>query len=772
MPGLPERFANLDYGPVPEAATPAFEWIAAHGGTFGHWIGGAWTPSGEPLPVFNPATAQPLAAVSRGETANVMRAVEAAAAAQPGWQALASSQRAHLLTALAHQLQQHGLLFALLETLTTGQPVRESRERAVPLAVHQVATAARWAQLGERAFAGWEAVGVVAQLDSWSWPLVTLAGKVAPALAAGCTVVLKPSPQAPLTALLFATLTARAGLPPGVVNVVTGDDQTGAVLVRQLAVAGVAVSGSATVMRQVREATAGRGTRFILAPEGTLAVLVFADADLESAVAETVEALLGSQGRFGRASLRLLLQESCAGPFLTQLRARLERLRPGDPLDLTTDWGPLAAPGQRERLQRLCHRGVAEGATLWQPAWVLPAEGWWFPPTLFTNVAPTGTLARDLTGGPSLVVLTFRTPEEAMTLTTTLPSLHAASIWTENGSTALAVAHQVQASTVWVNVVDQLAAPHLIDRSVLLDYLRPRWRRVSPPPTGTQQQAQHAPALQRRDDQTGWLFIGGSQVRPASGISRPVVTPAGRLLGTVGAGGPQDIQRAVAAARAAAPWSQLPAARRAHLLEALAEQLAARATELTRSLLRQNGGSARQARREVELGLQRLFRAAAWAAQGGGQVQETPGGGLLLALSEPVGVLGIVCPPERPLLAFLSLLAPALALGNRVVVVPSERHPLAALDVVRLFQSSDLPAGAVNLVTGESGPLAAALAAHADVDGLWYFAGGDIAAVEQLAASTRKRLWTGDHPFAWERDGEGEAFLYLATRRKHLRIAP
>jgi aldehyde dehydrogenase (NAD+) len=269
-------------------------------------------------------------------------------------------------------------------------------------------------------------------------------------------------------------------------------------------------------------------------------------------------------------------------------------------------------------------------------------------------------------------------------------------------------------------------------------------------------------------DRTPKLFVGGRQVRPDSGYSRPVFGPDGTLIGEVGDGNRKDIRNAVEAAHAAAGWGSATPSNRSQVVSYVAENLATRADEFSARIVQQTGVSAAEARREVELAIERLFRAAAWADKYGGAVQATPLRGLVVAVHEPVGVIGIVCPVERPLLALVSLIAPAIALGNRVVVVPSERHPLSATDLYQVIETSDVPAGVVNIVTGSTDALAAVLAAHDDVESVWYHAAGDRASVERLAAGNLKRLWVVTRPRDWIAHGEGEEFLREAVQVKNI----
>jgi aldehyde dehydrogenase (NAD+) len=778
MPTVAEIFAQMSYGPAPEAAAPALEWIAAHGRRFGHFIDGAWTAPANLFPVVNPATARPLAEASLGGEAEVDAAVRAARRALPGWQALSGHARARFLYALARAVQRHSRLFAVLESLNTGKPIRESRDLDIPLVARHFAYHAGWAQLREREFPDWRPEGVAGQIIPWNFPLLMLAWKVAPALAAGCTVVLKPAEWTPLTALLFAEIAERAGLPPGVLNIVTGDGSTGSALVCHPDLDKIAFTGSTEVGRLIRETTAGSGKHLSLELGGKSPFIVCEDADLDGVVEGVVDAVWFNQGQVCCAGSRLLVQESVAGRLEAKIRARMETLRLGDPLDKAIDLGAIVAPVHLEKIRRLCEQGVREGATLWQPSWAVPSDGYWFPPTLFTNVAPAATIAQVEIFGPVLVLLTFRTPDEAIALANNTPYGLAASIWTADIAVALDLASRVKAGTVWINCTNQFDAASGFGREGgregMFEYLRPRWEE-EPPPVRTETTARRARRTGRRPllpplDRTAKLFIGGKQTRPDSGYSRPVFGPDGASIGEVGEGNRKDIRNAVEAAQAASGWASGSPATRAQVVAYLAENLSVRADEFAARISQQTGASAAEAHREVEPAIERLFGAAAWADKYGGTVQSTPLRGLVAAVHEPVGVIGIVCPVERPLLAPVSLLAPAIALGNRVVLVPSEHHPLSTTDLYQVIETSDVPPGVVNVVTGATENLAAVLAAHDDVESLWYHAAGDRAAIERLAAGNLKRLWVVTRPRDWVAHGDGEEFLREAVHVKNVWI--
>jgi len=790
-----EYFASMDYGPAPEDDQPARAWLAAHEGRFGHFIGGAWrAPSaGETFDVLAPASGETLARVAQGDAADVDAAVAAARAAQPGWQALGGAGRARHLYALARMVQRESRLFAVLEALDNGKPIRETRDIDVPLVARHFLHHAGWAQLQDTEFAGFTPLGVIGQIVPWNFPLLMLAWKIAPAIALGNCVVLKPAEYTPLTALLFAELARRAGLPDGVLNVVTGDGRTGAALVEHGDVDKIAFTGSTEVGRLIRAATAGSGKSLTLELGGKSPFIVFDDADLDGAVEGVVDAIWFNQGQVCCAGSRLLVQEGIERRFIDKLKRRMATLRVGPSLDKGIDMGAIVDSVQLARIEALVETGRREGCTIWQPGEVeLPAHGVFYAPTLVTGVSPASTLAQEEIFGPVLTVMSFRTPDEAVELANNSRYGLAASVWSETIGRALDIAPRLACGVVWVN------ATNLFDAAVgfggyresgygreggkegIYEYLKP------PGWSGLPLRAESAPRAtspagvvgQRDDtiariDRTAKLYIGGKQVRPDSGYSREVHAPDGTFVGEVGDGNRKDIRDAVAAARSADKWSQTSAHGRAQVLYYLAENLAVRAEEFAQQLVRRTGAGRQEASREVETSIARLFTYAAWADKFDGAVHAPPLRGVALAMHEPLGVIGIACPDESPLAAFVSLVAPALALGNRVVVLPSEACPLMATDFYQVVETSDVPAGALNIVTGARAALLPALAKHDDVDALWCFgSAADSTLVERESVGNLKRTFVdyGRQIDWFDTMSEGLPFLRQAVQVKNIWI--
>jgi aldehyde dehydrogenase (NAD+) len=782
-----EIFETLEYGPAPESAGPAVQWLDAHERRFGLFIDGAWRAPGDGdyFETENPASSQPLARIAQAGAADVAAAVDAARAALPAWRSLGPHGRARYLYAMARHVQKHARLFAVIESLDNGKPIRESRDIDVPLVSRHFYHHAGWAALMDTEFAGYEAVGVVGQIIPWNFPLLMLAWKVAPALAMGNTVVLKPAEFTSLSALRFAELCQEIGLPPGVLNIVTGDGRTGEHVVAHDDIDKIAFTGSTEVGRIIRTATAGSGKKLSLELGGKSPFIVFDDADLDSVVEGVVDAIWFNQGQVCCAGSRMLVHEGTARKLTDKLRARMERLRVGDPLDKGVDIGAIVAPVQLERIQQLVQQGIDEGATMWQPSWSCPQEGCFYPPTLFTDVAPAATIAQVEIFGPVLVLMTFRTHDEAVTLANNSRYGLAASVWTENINLALDIAPRLKAGTVWINSTNVFDAASGFGgyresgfgreggREGLYEYIKPLWHDHEVPAAGDDTRGGRS-GHDVRDtvggiDRTAKLYIGGKQARPDSGYSLSVHDRTGALIGEVAQGTRKDVRNAVEAAHASS-WPKQTAHNRAQVLYYLAENLAARAAEFTARLVPFVMTEAHAAR-EVELSVQRLFLYAAWADKWDGAVHQTPFRMVTLAMREPVGTMGVVCPDAYPLLGFVSAIAPALAMGNTVIAVPGETAPLAATDFYQVVDTSDVPAGALNIITGRREDLLPALASHDDVAGLWYFAGmrADAALIEREASGNMKRTWIGAvRDWTDERQAAGEEFLRHATEIKNI----
>ncbi len=426
---------------------------------YGLFIGGKMVAphSQKRFPTINPATEQKLSEVVEADEVDVDHAVKAADKAFEGWSHLTPSRRARYIFRLSRIIQERARELAVVETMDGGKPIKESRDVDIPLAAAHFFYYAGWADKLEWAFANRKPrpLGVAGQVIPWNFPLLMLAWKIAPALAAGNTVVLKPAETTPLSALLFADICMQAELPPGVVNIVTGGGKTGSLVVTHPAVKKVAFTGSTEVGKLIARSLAGTGKRLTLELGGKAANIVFDDAPLDAAVEGIVNGIYFNQGHVCCAGSRLLVQESIAEPLLEKLKLRLGTLRLGDPLDKNTDIGAINSKAQLEKIEELVESGVEEGAEIYQPACKLPERGYWFPPTLFTNVSQSYRIAREEIFGPVLSVLTFRTPAEAVEKANNTPYGLSAGVWTDKGSRILWMAERMRAGVVWANTFNR-----------------------------------------------------------------------------------------------------------------------------------------------------------------------------------------------------------------------------------------------------------------------------------------------------------------------------
>jgi aldehyde dehydrogenase (NAD+) len=453
-----------DRSPVPSAfdyaAAPESRDVVRLEERYGLFVDGDWLSarSGELHPSVSPATEEPLAEVSYAGAEDVDLAVQAARGAfGDGWSKIAPAERAKYLFRIARILQERSREFAVLESLDGGKPIKESRDVDLPLAAAHFFYYAGWADKLEYAFPNRRPrpVGVAAQVIPWNFPLLMLAWKVAPALAAGNTVVLKPAETTPLTALLFCDVLRQAALPPGVVNIVTGDGRAGAALVAHPDVDKVAFTGSTEVGKEIQRTLAGTGKRLTLELGGKAANVVFDDAALDQAVEGIVNGIYFNQGHVCCAGSRLFVQESVYEPVVEKLKRRMATLRVGDPLDKNTDLGAINSRQQLEKITELVESGKEEGAELYQPPCRLPERGWWFPPTVFTGVGQSYRIAQEEIFGPVLSVLTFRTPDEAVEKANNTPYGLSAGVWTEKGSRILWMAQRLRAGVVWANTFNR-----------------------------------------------------------------------------------------------------------------------------------------------------------------------------------------------------------------------------------------------------------------------------------------------------------------------------
>ncbi len=778
MSDIEKIMETMDYGKAPEDTSAAKAWLSAHP-RLAHFINGAFQDDkSDGLAVHNPANGAALTTAPVASAALVDDAVKAARKAQPKWAGLSGHQRAKYLYAIARLLQKRSRLFAVLESMDNGKPIRESRDADIPLVIRHFYHHAGWAEILSEELPNHAPLGVCGQIIPWNFPLLMLAWKIAPALAAGNTVVLKPAEFTPVTAALFAEICVEAGLPAGVVNIVFGAGETGAAISGHPDIDKVAFTGSSEVGKIIRRQTAGSGKKLSLELGGKSPFIVFDDADLDSAVEGVVDAIWFNQGQVCCAGSRLLVQEAVAEKFIAKLKARADKLVVGDPMDKSVDIGAIVDASQLETIQGMVAKGQAEGAELWQSSCQMPNQGCFYPPSILSEVTSASTVVQQEIFGPVLTVQTFRTQAEAVQLANNTRYGLSASIWSETLSVALDAAARIKAGIIWVNGTNMFDAAagfggygesgfgreggmegmmeYLADPAPKLKPAKPQVVDFSPLPAG----ANGAAAM----DRTAKFYIGGKQARPDGAAIYTAYSAKGKPISQAGLGSRKDVRNAVAAAMKAAGWSASNPHLRAQILYYLAENLEARRDEFAERLALMTGSKGHE---EVDLAVQRLSFYAGYADKYDGKVHSTLTRHVTLAMNEPLGVMGLICPEEAPLLSMVSLLAPALAMGNRVVVLASQKHPLVAGDLMQVLETSDIPAGVVNLLTGDHAAMAPTLADHDDVNALWNF-GAASADLDARSAGNLKITWSAAADWFNPKSGQGKNYLRHATQVKNI----
>lgn len=811
-------FGTMEYGPAPEADNVAKAWLQQHDNDLGHFVNGKWyKPEGRKIyETTCPSTEVKLATTIQGTEDDVDYAVKCARDAFKSWSQLKPHIRARHLYAIARNVQKHHRLIAVMEALDNGKSVRETRDCDIPLVARHFYHHAGWAQLIASEMSGWKPVGVVGAIVPWNFPLMLLTWKICPALAMGNTVVLKPATFTRLSALLFAEICHEAGLPPGVFNVVTGNGAFGSMLATHADIDKVAFTGSTQVGQTLRRLTAGSGKKLSLELGGKSPVIVFDTADLDSAVEGIVDAVWFNQGQVCSAGSRLFLQESIFDDVVNRIKERLTHFRIGHSLDKTIDMGAIVSASQLQTITDFVEEARQDGAEIYQAPFVKPKQGFFYPPTLVTNVQTVSKIVREEVFGPVLVALPFRTAKEAAALGNNTNYGLGASVWSENLSTALEMAIQLKAGAVWVNCHNLFDAAAGFGgykesgfgrdggKEGLYEYVKPKWESqirhdnieidikkfgsayggsLMPVPG----QGQTAASIVHEDrekmptvDHTYKVYYGGAQKRPDGCYSRPVhahrndpENESGKILAYVGDCNRKDVRNAVEAAHKAAPgWSKRAAHNRAQIVYYMAENLEMRRTEVATKLSLLTGQSIESAYEEVDESIQRLFYWSAYADKYGGNVQETTLYGCTVMIREPVGIIGIACPDERPLLSFVSLFAPAVVRANCIVIIPSEKFPIPALDFYQVFDTSDLPGGVVNVLSGSRDHLTKYLTEHQDVNAMWYFGSAEGSKfVEYASAENVKRTWVNygaSRNWMDSCQGQGEEFLYQSTQCKNI----
>lgn len=785
-------FEDMSYGPAPESSVIAEEWLDSYNRKFDLFINGDWVKptSGEYFDTINPANKEAIAQIAEADKTDVDNAVKAAKKGLKKWKAIGGHGRARYMYAIARQIQKHSRLFAVLETMDNGKPIRESRDIDIPLVARHFYYHAGWAQMMEEEMPDYEELGVVGAIVPWNFPILIFGWKVAPAMAMGNTVVMKPAKLTSLTAILFAEICKSVGLPDGVFNLTTGaGSKTGTYITKHPDISKITFTGSTQVGRILRNTIAGSGKKITLELGGKSPFIVFEDADLDSAVEGVINAIWFNQGQVCCAGSRLLVHESVEEEFLDKLKARMNKLRVGNPLDKTVDIGAIIDKSQLNTIESYVKIGEEEGGTKFQPELSCPDEGYYHLPTLFTDVSPADTIVQEEIFGPILVSMSFRTPVEAVTLANNTVYGLAASLWTENINLALDVAPKLKAGTIWINCTNMFDAASGFGGyresgfgreggiEGLWDFIKGKWEKkftkkpvLRPTVTPDITDNGELPKI----DRTAKMYIGGKQARPDGGYSLIIKDPQGNRVGEASRGNRKDIRNAVEAARKCTKWPSATGHNRAQVIYYIAENLMERKDEFVNRLVSLLHISEDDAVAEVDESINRLYYYASMADKYDGQVHRVPQRNVTIAMPEPVGTLAIVCPDEYPLLAFISTVIPALAMGNTVIVVPSEKYPLLATDFYQILETSDVPGGAINIVTGHRDELTDTLAKHDNVDGIWYFGSKEGSKMIEIeSAANMKRSWVsfGKHrDWMNSQQGMGREFLRKATEIKNIWI--
>ncbi|XP_036602812.1 aldehyde dehydrogenase family 16 member A1 [Trichosurus vulpecula] len=777
-------FLNLDYGPAPESPSLALAWLDTQGSNLGHFVDGKWLkPEGRgTISCRDPSSGEFLANCFQAKNEDVALAVDVAQRAFEGWSQLPGATRAQHLVRLAEMIQKHQKLLWILEALASGRVVREVRDGDIPLAHQLLQYHACWAQTQEQALSGWEPMGVVAIILPPTFSFIEMMWRICPALAVGCTVVVLGGPTS-LTSLLVAQLSEEAGLPPGVLNVVMGATSLETLLPTLPGIAKITFCGTIEEGKALRKALAGSSADLSLSL-GTESLLVITDtADLDSAVEGVVDAVWSDRSLGG---LRLLVQVCEWERTLERLKARMCGVRQGRSLDWAMDMG---TPGVSawEKAQNYIQEAQNQGAQIFQ-AGNVPPNSPFFPPTLILGLAPASPCAQAEVPWPVVLLSPFRTAKEALTLVNGTPRGGSTSVWSERLTLALDLAYKLRVGTVWINAhgLKDAGAPMGGCKENgsswhggpdgLYEYLHPV--DLPPWPGGPLENVDYdkfglsvPPVLPSGPDTSPsttvpyGVFLAGRFQNPASRSSRPILGSSGSVCAHVAEGSAKDIRVAVEAAhQAAALWTSRVPGSRASTLWALADALSQRSQALAEQLTEVTGIDVADAQTEVVLSIARLR---AWGAQvhaQGAGLHSAGHQGPFLCLREALGVLGIICPEEQPLLAFVSLLAPALAYGNAVIMVPSGACPLPALQLCQDVACL-LPPGLVNVVTGDRDHLTRCLALHQDIPALWYFGSAQGSRfVKWASAGNLKMIWVNKgQSRSWDREPEG-AGLELCLR--------
>ena len=777
-----KNFQNISYGPAPEDSKEVNSWIKNLKNPNNHFINGKFvkSSSSKKLNIINPSTNKKIATLSVASKKDVNAAVSAAKKAHIKWSKLSSFDRSKYLYALARLIQKNSRFISVLETIDNGKPIRETRDIDIPLVARHFYYHAGWAARNTNNSDN--SIGVVGQIIPWNFPLLMLAWKIAPAIALGNTVVLKPAEYTSLTALYFAELCEKAKIPQGVINIITGDGSTGEHITSHKDIKKIAFTGSTEVGKKIIQTNTNPDKKMTMELGGKSPFIVFEDADLDSAVEGVVDAIWFNQGQVCCAGSRLLVQESIEKKFIQKLKKRMEKLRVGDPLDKSIDIGAIVAPVQLKKINSLVNKAQKDGNKLWQPSWSCPTNGLFYPPSLFTNVTPSSFIAQVEIFGPVLTTMTFRTPSEAVSIANNTPYGLAASIWSENINLALDIAPKVKAGVIWINSTNLFDAACGFGGYKESGFGREggsegiRAYSKLPLPLNKSKRGKKLSKGQSSNsiDRTPKLYIGGKQKRPDSGYSFSSYDAHNNFICDVPNANRKDVRDTVEVASKAVSKSSTNF-NRAQILYYLAENLQDRKNTFSSLLSSLIGISQKDAEKEFDQSIERLFYYGAMADKFEGSIHNPPIRGLTLAVKEPIGVVANILNDDYPLLSLITTLGSNFAAGNASIIVPGQKTSLLATELYQLLETSDVPAGYINILTTKQNSLNKILAEHENIDGIWYFSenNNERLKVIQSTTSNLKRSWCPQSKnLDWSSKEEYflEEFLYQSTQVKNIWI--
>ncbi len=777
-----KNFQNITYGPALEDSKEVTNWIKNLKNPNNIFINGKFvkSSSSKKLNIINPSTNKKIATLSVASKKDVNAAVSAAKKAHIKWSKLSSFDRSKYLYALARLIQKNSRFISVLETIDNGKPIRETRDIDIPLVARHFYYHAGWAARNTNNYDN--SIGVVGQIIPWNFPLLMLAWKIAPAIALGNTVVLKPAEYTSLTALYFAELCQKAKIPQGVINIITGDGSTGEHITSHKDVKKIAFTGSTEVGKKIIQTNTNPDKKMTMELGGKSPFIVFEDADLDSAVEGVVDAIWFNQGQVCCAGSRLLVQESIEKKFIQKLKKRMEKLRVGDPLDKSIDIGAIVAPVQLKKINSLVNKAQKHGNKLWQPSWSCPTNGLFYPPSLFTNVTPSSFIAQVEIFGPVLTTMTFRTPSEAVSIANNTPYGLAASIWSENINLALDIAPKVKAGVIWINSTNLFDAAcgfggykeSGFGREGGSEGIRAYSKLQLPLSKSKRGKKSSKGQSTNSIDRTPKLYIGGKQKRPDSGYSFSSYDVHNNFICDVPNANRKDVRDTVEAASKAVSNSSTNF-NRAQILYYLAENLQNRKTTFSNLLSSLIGISQKDADKEFDQSIERLFYYGAMADKFEGSIHNPPIRGLTLAVKEPIGVVANILNDDYPLLSLITTLGSNFAAGNASIIVPGQKTSLLATELYQLLETSDFPAGYINILTTKQNSLNKILSEHENIDGIWFFSknNNERLKVIQSTTSNLKRSWCPQSKnLDWSSKQKDflEEFLYQSTQVKNIWI--